>query len=222
MAWLRSRSYIYTSMITYTLLGIIVVFSLVCFNDRNLMYKYMFHPYSIYHYREHYRFLTHAFIHGDFIHLAFNCLTLYSVGLTLEDGYFPYYFGPKLGKLYYILLFTGGIYAASFTEYFRNKNNQSYSSLGASGAISSILFTFIVLNPVSSISFFFIPMPGWVLGILLLGVSYFLIRRKKTSSYNDNISHESHFWGAIFGIAFILVLKPDLAQHFINQITRSF
>lgn len=188
------------------------------------MNKYLFHPYSIYHNKEHYRFLTHAFIHGDFIHLAFNCLALYSFGLALEEGYFgnPYVFkDPRLGKIYYIILFTGGIYAASFTEYFRNKNNPDYSSLGASGAISSIIFCYIMISPLSDISLFFFPMKGWIAGILLLGVSYYLIRRKKTSDYNDNISHESHFWGAIFGIVFILVLKHDVLEKFIQQIKRS-
>jgi membrane associated rhomboid family serine protease len=211
-------------MITYTFLILILVFSIYCFNNREAMNKYLFHPYSIYHYRQHYRFLTHAFIHGDFMHLAFNCLALYSFGLTLEEDYFgnPAVFDPRLGKLYYILLFTGGIYAASFTEYFRNKNNPDYSSLGASGAISSVMFCFIMISPLSQISFFFFPMRGWIAGVLLLGVSYYLIRRKRTSTYTDNISHESHFWGALFGMAFILVLKPERLQHFIGQIMSSF
>jgi membrane associated rhomboid family serine protease len=212
-------------MITYTFLAIIIGFSVYCFSDRNVMNKYLFHPYSIHHGKEHYRFLTHAFIHGDFIHLAFNCLALYSFGLALEEGYFgnPAVFkDPRLGKLYYIILFTGGIYAASFTEYFRNKNNPDYSSLGASGAISSIMFCYIMISPLSDISLFFFPMKGWIAGILLLGVSYYLIRRKKTSDYSDNISHESHFWGAIFGIVFILILKHDVLDRFINQIKNSF
>ncbi|WP_317900210.1 rhomboid family intramembrane serine protease [Aurantibacillus circumpalustris] len=211
-------------MITYTFLAIILIFSIYCFNDRNAMNKYMFHPYSIHHNKEHYRFLTHAFIHGDFMHLAFNCIALYGFGLGLEEQFFgnPNIFDPRLGKLYYILLFTGGIYAASFTEYYRNKDNPDYSSLGASGAISSILFCYIMISPLSSISFFFFPMKGWIAGVLLLGVSYFLIRRKKTSTYSDNISHESHFWGAIFGIAFILILKPKILLHFIDQIMSSF
>jgi membrane associated rhomboid family serine protease len=209
-------------MITYTFLTLMVVFSLYCFNDRKAMYKYLFHPYSIYHNREHYRFLTHAFIHGDFMHLAFNCLALYSFGLILEEGYFPLLFGEKLGKLYYILLFTGGIYAASFTEYFRNKNNPDYSSLGASGAISSILFCYIMISPLKDIYLFFFPMQGWIAGVLLLGVSYYLIRRKRTTAYSDNISHESHFWGALFGVAFILVLKPAIMQGFVRQIMNVF
>lgn len=209
-------------MITFAFIAIIIVFSVYCFNDRNTMAKYLFHPYSIYHNKEHYRFLTHAFIHGDFMHLAFNLIALYSFGSALENYFFPQLFGEKLGKLYYILLFTGGIYAASFTEYFRNKNNPSYSSLGASGAISSIMFCFIMVSPLSQISLFFFPMQGWIAGVLLLGVSYYLIRRKKTSSYSDNISHESHFWGALFGVAFILILKPALLKHFISQVFSAF
>ena len=209
-------------MITYTFLGIIIVFSILCFNNKMAMNKYLFHPYSIYHNKEHYRFLTHAFIHGDYIHLLFNCLALFSFGLALEEHIFPYYFGEKLGKIYYILLFTGGIYAASFTEYFRNKNNPDYSSLGASGAISSIMFCYIMVSPLSKISLFFFPMQGWIAGILLLGVSYYLIRRKKTSTYNDNISHESHFWGALFGVVFILVLKPAVFKNFMASIVGLF
>lgn len=209
-------------MITLTLLLIIVTFSLVCFNDQAALHKYLFHPYSIYHHGEHYRFLTHAFIHGDFMHLAFNCLALYSFGSVLEDYFFPQLFGPKLGKIYYLILFTGGIYAASITEYYRNRNNSSYSSLGASGAISSIMFCFIMVSPLSKISLFFFPVQGWIGGVLLLGISYYLIRRKKTGTYNDNISHESHFWGALFGIAFILALKPQLLKHFIAQVAGAF
>lgn len=211
-------------MITYTLLTIIIVFSFYCFNDRKAMYKYLFHPYSIYHNREHYRFLSHAFIHGDYIHLAFNCLALYSFGIQLEEGFFgnPNVFDPRLGKLFYILLFTGGIYAASITEYFRNRNNPDYTSLGASGAISSIMFCYIMISPVSRISLFFFPMQGWIAGILLLGVSYYLIRRKRTTSYSDNISHESHFWGALFGVVFIIILKPVILKGFVQQIMQSF
>lgn len=209
-------------MITYTFLGLIIAFSLYCFKDKEAMNKYMFHPYSIFHYKEHYRFLTHAFIHGDYIHLAFNCLALFSFGVTLEDGLFPQLFDEKLGKLYYLLLFTGGIYAASITEYLRNRKNPDYSSLGASGAISSVMFCWIMLVPQATIGLFFIPMPGWVAGILLLGVSYFLIMRKKKSNYSDNISHESHFWGAIFGIVFIVILKPEVLKHFYTQIISNF
>lgn len=195
------------------------------------MNKYMFHPFSIYHGKEHYRFLTHAFIHGDMIHLAFNCLALFSFGLSLEENLLPQIVAGsndpapediRLAKIYYLILFTGGIYAASVTEYLRNKNNEEYSSLGASGAISSIMFCWIMIIPKGTIGLFFIPMPGWVAGILLLGISYYLIMRKKKTDYSDNISHESHFWGALFGITFIIIIKPAIVKHFISQIFGSF
>jgi membrane associated rhomboid family serine protease len=211
-------------MITYAFLTIIVVFSVYCFYDKNAMHKYMFHPYSIFNYKEHYRFLTHAFIHSDLMHLAFNCITLFSIGLSLEEEIFPYIFqDEKIAKVYYLVLFTGGIYAASITEYFRNKNNESYSSLGASGAISSVMFCWIIVAPKGKLGLFFLPpMSGWIIGLLLLGVSFWLIRRKKTSDYNDNISHESHFWGAIFGLVFILITKPTAYIVFFREIFGRF
>jgi membrane associated rhomboid family serine protease len=217
-------------MITYTLLAIIIIFSLICFSDRNKMNKYLFHPYSIYHHKEHYRFLTHAFIHGDAMHLLFNCLALYTFGLGLEEHLLPNLYRKsfadepdyKLGKILYLVLYTGGIYAASITEYVRNKNNPSYSSLGASGAISAVIFCYIVLAPKNTIGLFFIPMPGWIAGILLLALSFILIRRKKAGTYNDNISHEAHFWGALFGIIFIVILKPSSLSHFLHQVLGNF
>lgn len=205
-------------MITYTLLAIMALYSIYAFRDPKVMGKYLFHPYSIYHHGEHYRFLSHAFIHGDGLHLMLNGLALYGFGLALEDYYFPLLFGEKTGKLMYLLLFTGGIYAASLTEYFRQRHKMEYRSLGASGAISSVLFCFIVLSPGSKVALFFIPMPGWLAGALLLGTSLYLIRRKRLGTYQDNISHESHFWGALFGIAFILIAKPAVLGYFLRQV----
>ncbi len=205
-------------MITYTLLGIILIFSIICFNNREYMHKYLFYPYGIKRYKEHYRFLTHAFIHGDIIHLLFNCLALFSFGVALEDYFFPYYFGEKLGRLYFLLLFTGGIYAASITEFYRNKDDSNYTSLGASGAISAIMFSYILLSPKSTIGLFFIPMPGWIAGVVLIALSIFLMQRKRKGLHQDNISHESHFWGAIFGIIFTLIIKPNAITVFLQQI----
>jgi membrane associated rhomboid family serine protease len=188
-----------------------------------MMSKYLFHPYSIKHDGQHYRFLTHAFIHGDYIHLAFNCLALVSFGSKLEKYLSNAdVFNPQIGKLYYILLFTGGIYAASITEYYRHKNNPTYSSLGASGAISAIIFACILVFPTDYISLFFIRLPGWIAGTLLIAVSYVLIRRKREGMHSDNISHEAHFWGAIYGIMFMLLIKPSLAKYFLAQIVAVF
>lgn len=209
-------------MITYTFLAIILVFSIYCFVVPDAMNKYLFYPYLIKRQNEHYRFLTHGFIHANYLHLGFNFLALYSFGFALEEQLYPAYFGEKMGKVYYIILFTGGIYASSVTEYFRHRDNPSYTSLGASGAISSVLFSFIIMSPLTEVFFLFLPLKGWIAGLLLIGVSYFLIRKKRTSDYNDGISHESHYAGAIFGVVFTLILKPELAIQFVKMIKNSF
>ncbi len=187
-----------------------------------MMHKYLFYPYLIKHNNEHYRFLTHGFIHANLIHLGFNVLALYSFGLPLEEVLFPYYFGEKMGRVYYMILFTGGIYASSISEYFRHRNDTSYTSLGASGAISSVLFSFIVMSPLTEVFLLFIPLKGWIAGILLLVISYILIVRKRSGAYNDGISHESHYAGAVFGVLFTIALKPELFTRLVRIITNSF
>ena len=203
------------------------MFSVYCFISSAILQKYSFYPYLIKREKEHYRFLTHAFVHGDLLHLAFNALALYSFGLSLEERLFPKMIAGdsvvtqehfKMAKVYYLVLFTGGIYAASFTEYFRNRDNPTYTSVGASGAISSIMFAWIILNPHESIGMFYIWLPGWIWGVLLLAISMFLIIRKRRGTYSDGISHEAHFWGAIFGVIFIAVVQPSAIKEFVNFI----
>lgn len=215
-------------MVTTTFLILILAFSLYCFYDRTAMYKYLFHPYSIKRNNEHYRFLTHAFIHGDTMHLFLNAFSLWMFGYAVEEIYYvniflddPYHASEeqiananKYARLAYIGLFTGGIYAASLTEYFKNRNNPSYSSLGASGAIEAIIFSFIIIQPFQTLYFFVLPMPAWLLGIIFLVGSYYLSKRKTGDPDADRVGHEAHFWGAIFGIIFTICLKPSLVTQF--------
>ena len=229
-------------MITTTFIIVILAFSLYCFYDKTALYKYLFHPYSIKHNKEHYRFLTHAFIHGDTMHLAFNVFALYMFGYAVEDHYYLLPDGNYIGlytslfydkdsadpeellnatrkaKIAYLALFTGGIYAASITEYFKHRNNPSYSSLGASGAIEAIIFSYIIIQPFTTLYLFVLPMPAWLLGILFLAGSYYLSKRKTGDPEADRIGHEAHFWGAIFGVIFTIILKPSLVTNIFNSI----
>lgn len=199
-------------MITYAILFLTIGFSAYAMNNPEVKYKYIFHPYSINHYNQHYRFLSHAFLHGDYLHLAFNMYALWMFGPIVEKQVLPLLLGDlgepnaKLGMAFYILLYTGAIYASSISEYFKNKNNTHYTSLGASGAVNALIFSFITCSPMSQLGFFFIPMPAFVFGILYLGISYYLSKRRTGSDSVDRIGHEAHFWGAIFGILFTLVL----------------
>lgn len=213
-------------MISIALLIFTVTYSIYAMNRPDIKYKYIFHPYSIKHFNQHYRFLSHAFIHGDYIHLAFNMYALLMFGPIIENEIFPYLLGSydepnqKLGSLFFIIMYTGAIYASSVSEYFKNKNNQSYSSLGASGAINSLIFSFIIFAPSAQLGFFFIPMPAWVFGVLYLGITFYLSKRNTSLASVDRIGHEAHFWGAIFGILFTIALKPDLFFNFIQSIFR--
>ncbi len=137
---------------------------------------------------------------------------LWMFGPIVEKQVLPLLLGElgepnaKLGMAFYILLYTGAIYASSISEYFKNKNNTHYTSLGASGAVNALIFSFITCSPMSQLGFFFIPMPAFVFGILYLGISYYLSKRRTGSDSVDRIGHEAHFWGAMFGILFTLVL----------------
>ena len=214
-------------MITYVILFLTVGFSLYAMNNPEIKYKYIFHPYSINHYNQHYRFLSHAFLHGDYIHLAFNMYALWMFGPIVEKGVLPILIGEsgepdkKLGIVFYILLYTGAIYASSISEYFKNKNNTHYTSLGASGAVNALIFSYITCLPMSQLGFFFIPMPAWVFGVLYLGISYYLSKRRTGNNSVDNIGHEAHFWGAIYGIVFTLILGLLNQDVYLELIKRS-
>jgi membrane associated rhomboid family serine protease len=214
-------------MITYVILFLTVGFSLYAMNNPEIKYKYIFHPYSINHYNQHYRFLSHAFLHGDYIHLAFNMYALWMFGPIVEKGVLPILLGEsgepdkKLGIVFYILLYTGAIYASSISEYFKNKNNTHYTSLGASGAVNALIFSYITCLPMSQLGFFFIPMPAWVFGVLYLGISYYLSKRRTGNNSVDNIGHEAHFWGAIYGIVFTLILGLLNQDVYLELIKRS-
>lgn len=211
-------------MITIAILVLTISFSIYAMNKPEMKYKYIFHPYSINHYNQHYRFLSHAFLHGDFIHLAFNMYALLIFGPIIEEQFYPLLAGVdgepniKMGSLYYVILYTGSIYASSIFEYFKNKENKNYSSLGASGAVNALVFSFILVAPSSQLGFFFIPMPAWIFGVVYLGITFYLSKRNTGVNSVDNIGHEAHFWGAVFGILFTGLLKPALFSNFFNQI----
>jgi membrane associated rhomboid family serine protease len=199
-------------MITYAIIFLTVAFSLYAMDKPEIKYKYIFHPFSIHQGNQHYRFLSHAFLHGDYLHLAFNMYALWMFGRVVEEQVFPALLShdgepdKKMGIALYIVMYTGAIYASSISEYFKNKDNKYYSSLGASGAVNALIFSYITCLPLTELGFFFIPMPAWIFGVLYLAICYYLSRRNTGYESVDKIGHEAHFWGAIFGVLFTLVI----------------
>jgi membrane associated rhomboid family serine protease len=209
-------------IVTFTVLFCSIGFSIHAFKNRDVFDKYLFNAYAIKHYNEKYRFLSHAFLHSDYPHLIINMFVLYSFGRILESGYFPLVFG-KFSTLIFILLYTGGIYASSIVDYFRHNENRYYNAVGASGAVSALVFSAILLNPSSSMGIIFIPfirLPSWVFGLLYLAYSFYMDKNK-----NDQIAHGAHAWGAVFGFIFtglmdLLIANPELQDRIFNLFIR--
>ncbi|MBC7384448.1 MAG: rhomboid family intramembrane serine protease [Bacteroidia bacterium] len=190
---------------------ITAIISMLAFNNSNLTNKIIFDPYQIKRSNEFYRFITGGFIHADWIHLAVNMFVLYSFGSIVEQ-YYNYFFGSS-GLLMYGLLYLSSIAAASASSYYKHQNDPGYRALGASGAVSAVLFASVLFQPTQIIRLYgIIPIPGYIGAILYLVYSQYAAKHSR-----DNIGHEAHFYGAIYGVVFTLMFKPSVFKYFLNQ-----
>lgn len=197
-------------MITWIIIGITAVVSYLAFQSPALMDKLQFNAASIVHRKQYYRIISHAFVHVGWTHLLVNMLVLYFFGPHVEQ-YFGYFFGNK-ATLFFLLLYIGGIVVSNAWSLIKHQNDYYYNAVGASGAVSSVLFTFIFLNPWEMLYLFaIIPIPGIVFAIGYLIYSYQMGKRKA-----DNVAHDAHFLGAVYGFIFPIILKPDLFGRFID------
>ena len=203
-------------MVTIIIIIVSTVFSYIAFQQPNIMRKYDFTPYRIVHNKEYYRFFTHAFLHADWTHLIINMLVLFSFGSHIEKVFGHYAISGFLGipRLAFIILYAGGIFISTLTTYFKHKANPDYIAVGASGAVSAVVFASIFFSPFGKILFFgIIPIPGIVFGILYLAYSSYMSRKG-----GDNINHDAHFWGAVYGFVFPVLIDPSLFKIFLNQL----
>lgn len=173
--------------------------------------RMLFIPYRIKHQQEYHRFVTHAFIHADFPHLAFNMMTLYFMGEYLYLEWMNLY--GNAGITYFCVLYFAGMIAATFFPMVKHQDQPSYRSLGASGAVSAVLFAVILWNPTLSLSLMFIPIPipAYVFGPLYLVFEYYSMKKG-----NTGIAHDAHIGGAIFGILFVLMLDVQKGMQFVH------
>ncbi len=200
-------------MITFILIAITVMVSITSMNNHTLKNKLLFNAYMIKHRKEWYRFFSNGLIHADWFHLGFNMFALYMFGRTVEQGY-TVIFEAK-GILFYLLLYIGGLVMSSIYSYEKHKDDIYYNALGASGAVSSVIFAYIILAPKAQLMFMFlpVPIPAYLFGIIYLAIEYYM-----SKGGNSHIGHDAHFWGAIYGIVFTIILKPTLISSFIYQL----
>ncbi len=198
--------------ITLIILIVTIALSILALSNHVIMRWLIFNPYLVNHQKQWYRFFSSGFIHADWMHLLVNMFVLYGFGQAVES-YYGAVFTDK-SSYYFVLLYMGGLLISSAPTYVKNKENSWYNSLGASGAVSGILFAAILFEPWQKIYIYgIIGLPGIVLGPL-----YLLYEYRSGKRGGDNINHDAHFWGAIFGVAFTILLKPAIAVHFINTL----
>jgi membrane associated rhomboid family serine protease len=169
-------------------------------------------PYLVYTANQYYRFISSGFLHGDFSHLLWNMFSFYFFG-TVVESYFSMLFG-SVGAYYFVLFYLMAIVVSDIPSYFKHRKNPGYNSLGASGGVSAIIFVSIIFQPLQPICFYFvICLPGFILGFAYLIWSYF-----KSKNSNDNVNHEAHLYGAVFGIVFCAVMYPSSLLNFFEQL----
>lgn len=196
--------------VNLAIVAVTVLVSWLAFNNPRLAERLILWPPAIDRGKQYDRLVTHGFIHADWMHLLFNMITLWSFGGAMET-----FFAERIGTIGYVLFYLSAIVVAILPTYMRHRHDAGYRSLGASGAVSAVLFAFILLDPWSGIYLFLIPIPipAFVFAALYIGYSIWMDKRG-----GDNINHSAHLYGAAYGVMFTLILEPRVAALFLQKL----
>jgi membrane associated rhomboid family serine protease len=181
-----------------------IITSIYAFNDQQLYGKFMLHPYTVSKGKNLYTFITSGLINADYMHLFFNLFTIFFFAFSLEK---------MIGHWQFGLLYFASLILSDIPSVIKHKNHFWYNSLGASGAISAVLFSYILFKPLTIIGVMFIPMPAILFAVLYLAYSWYMAKNAK-----DNIGHDAHFFGAITGLIFTLIFVPGIVPHFLSSL----
>lgn len=194
---------------TVTLIIITVIVSLIAFSKESVMNRLIFWPPAMQK-GQYDRFITHGFVHADGTHLLFNMITLFFFGSVIESFYREYAY-----NLGFVLFYLGGLIVAIIPSYLKHKNEHRWASLGASGAVSAVLFAYILFEPWKLIFVFFIPVPAIIFAFLYVGYSVWSSKKG-----NSNVNHSAHLWGAAYGVIMTIILEPRMIPHFIAKLSQ--
>jgi len=189
--------------ITIALIAANVIFSLIGFSNAELVDKTIMWPYRVSRERQYFRFITSGFLHADFMHLFFNMFTLFFFGRNIE---LIFKLGGLGGQFAYLALYLLGLIVSDIPSYIKHRNNYQYRSLGASGAVSAVVFACIVFSPWSSI-YLYGALKISAAAYAVLYLIYCVYMSKKDA---DHINHDAHLWGSVFGIVFTVILIAAL------------
>ncbi len=195
-------------MLTFILIAVTVVVSWLAFDRPQLLSRLILWPPAIDRKHQYDRLVTHGFIHADWSHLLFNMITLYFFGRVIEGV-----IGQLIGPFGFLLFYLSAIVIAILPTYLRHRHDPSYRSLGASGAVSAVLFAYVLLKPWSLIIVFVLPMPAILYAVAYVAYSFWMDRRG-----GDNINHSAHLSGAIYGVLFMLLMEPRVGTIFLERL----
>ena len=196
------------------LIVITVVVSMSAFNNNQLTDRLLYSPYACKHDGDYFRMFGHMFIHADTMHLLFNMMSLFFLGSVLEDE-LMFTYGNVRGEVHFLVIYILGGLFATLIPYVRHQDNPSYRSLGASGAVSAVIFAAILWNPQMELMIMFlpIPIPAYIFGPLYIAFEYWADRRGGTG-----IAHDAHIGGAIFGVLYVLIINIDKGKEFLSAL----
>lgn len=201
--------------VTLIIIAINVIISLIGFTSNSFVAKTIMWPWNVKREKEYHRFITSGFLHADFMHLIFNMFTFFFFGASIEQRFEMYGLG---GNAAYILLYLTALVVSDLPSYFKHRDNINYRSLGASGAVSAVVFASIVFDPWTTLYLY-----GAIkLSALVFAVLYIVYCVYMSRSAKDNVNHDAHLWGAVYGLVFtialIAMLQPDLFQGILEEL----